>query len=171
MKKVKVAIKDATEAQLRTFGENSLGLQFEATDNLASIRSKVEAAHSKADFDVVEDEKPKTVAASAVKKRPATQDGEPVLVAKTKKQEDEELVRVMISRTEGSGGADDVPLGCNGEIMTVPRGKIVDIPRRYFESLKNSVEFVYDQLEDGKGLNPVPRQVPKFPYQVYVPRA
>jgi hypothetical protein len=169
----KVPIKDATEAQLRAFGESHLGLQFEPTEQLAAIRSKVEAVWTKPEIQLADEKAaPKVAAGTAAKpKRPETQDGQPVLVARTKKHETEPLVRVMIAKTEGAGGADDVPLGCNGEIMTVPRGKIIDIPRRYFESLKNAVKHVYDTTEDGKSLNPVPRQVPEFSYQTYTPSA
>jgi hypothetical protein len=71
----------------------------------------------------------------------------------------------MINITEGNGGSDRVPLGCNGSIMLVDRGVEQDIPLRFFESLKNSVEWRYESLPDG-GINPVPRKVMSYPYQV-----
>ncbi len=171
----KVPIKDATEAQLRAFGESHLGLTFEANDKPAQVRAKVQAAWSKDDIEVADDEKTqKPVAGASPKKpqRPQTQDGKPVLACRTKNAKDQDdLVRVMINKQEGAGGSDDVPLGCNGDIMMVPRGKIVDIPRRYFESLKNAAKNVYDMNEDGKSMNPVPREVADYPYQTFTPHA
>ncbi len=168
----KVLLKEATEAQLRAFGESHLGLTFEATEKLTQIRAKIEAAWNKDHIEVTDDEPKqqanKPASANASKKRPMTQDGKPVLACKTKNPKDQDdLVRVMIQKQEGAGGSEDVPLGCNGDFMTVPRGKIVDIPRRYFESLKNAVKNVYDMAEDGKSMNPTPREVPDYPYQVY----
>jgi hypothetical protein len=169
----KIPIKDATEAQLRAFGESHLGLTFEANDKIDQVRAKVQAAWNKEDIEVAgDDKKAEKPAASAKKQRPDTQDGKPVMACRTKNIKDQDdLVRVMINKQEGAGGSDDVPLGCNGDVMMVPRGKIVDIPRRYFESLKNAVKNVYDMAEDGKSMNPVPREVADYPYQTYTPHA
>lgn len=166
----KVLLKDATVAQLRAFAQNNLGIEIGANEVKTAILTKIQAAYTKDEITVLEAEEVKatTLAGTdlaAHSKAGKSAQGAAVLTAKTANK-DEVMVRVLIQRTDTPGGADDVPLGCNGKIMLVPRGKLVEIPRRYFESLKNSVKHVYDSLEGG-GMNPVPREVPEFPYQVY----
>lgn len=173
MTEKKVLLKDATVAQLRTFAESNLGIEIGANENKAAILAKVQAAWAKEEITVTEAGNDKQPAATrlnatdlaANSKAGKSGSGLAVHTAKTALK-DEDLVRLMIQRTEGPGGADDVPLGCNGKIMLVPRGKIVEIPKRYFESLKNAVKHVHDTLPDGS-MNPVPREVPDFPYQLY----
>ena len=67
---------------------------------------------------------------------------------------------------QDAGGSDDVQVGVNGSVMLVPRGKDVDIPYRYYEALKNAVADKYEMMPDGKSMNPVPRKVPAYPFQV-----
>ena len=44
----------------------------------------------------------------------------------------------------------------------------LEIPERFFESLAHAVTHKFEALEDG-GMNPIPREVPLYPFQVLVP--
>lgn len=165
MTEKKVLLKDATEAQLRDFAQNHLGIEISENEKRASILTKIQAAYTKEDITVTDHDGPADKSTEVKQPKAATSAKTQVQRAKTS-QKGEKMVRLMIQRTEGPGGADDVPLGCNGKVMLVPRGRIVEIPERYYEVLKNAIKHVYDPLPEG-GLNPVPREVPEFPFQVY----
>jgi hypothetical protein len=75
-------------------------------------------------------------------------------------------VRINIGIQEEAGGNEPVAVGVNGKIMLIPRGKDVDIPEPYLEALEHAVTFKYDSLPDGMGINPVPREVQLYPFQI-----
>jgi len=75
-------------------------------------------------------------------------------------------VRINIGIQEEAGGNEPVPVGVNGKIMLIPRGKDVDIPESYLEALQHAVTYKYDSLPDGMGINPVPREVQLYPFQI-----
>ncbi len=62
--------------------------------------------------------------------------------------ENDPKVKVTIAEMEGAGGKRAVPVGVNGVIMLVPRGRPVDIPYRYFMALKCAVKTLHEQDEE-----------------------
>lgn len=150
----KININDATEKQLRWFAEAYCGLAaFPGNTKIETIRSRVAAAWGKDEIIVQDDEENKPMVGY-----------NPHPVLDSQQKPDRKIVRLIIQRTDEAGGDDAVPLGVNGRIMLVPRGKEVDIPAEYFEVLKNAVVHRYESLPDG-GMNPVPRPIQAYPFQ------
>lgn len=150
-----IKLKDATDAQLREFATAHLGMSFGADDKTGTIRAAISAAWGKDEIPVAE-EGPETAKPSA-KKAQRTAGAAPE--GKPKK------VRLIVNATDDDGGDEAIQLGVNGKLMLVPRGEEVEIPYPYYEVLQNAITHRYEQLRDG-GINPVPRKVPLYPYQV-----
>jgi hypothetical protein len=153
-----IPIDEATEEELRTFALDTLGIGIKATAKLETVRARVRQAWDKPEIRV-DDSEPLS------KEVPSKASPQPVTDAQQAPAEG--MVRLILGVTEDAGGADDVQVGVNGKIMLVPRGKEVEIPEPYFESLAHAVTHKYDALPDG-GMNPIPRKVPLYPFQVLV---
>jgi len=149
-----IPISEATEGQLRTFAQETLGIEIKASTGITKVRAAVESAWDR-DIPVMEEAAEVKVAGDA-----------PAPVRASHLPPDEGLVRINIGIQEEAGGNDPVHVGVNGKIMLIPRGKDVDIPERYLEALEHAVTFKYDSLPDGMGINPVPRKVQLYPFQV-----
>ncbi len=151
MKQVKIA--DASEQQLRDFGRDTLGLTLPPNCKIETLKAKIQAAWDK-DYVVVDDaEAPEPINGKS-----------PQPVTDEQQGPEREMVRVFINITDDAGGDEPVPVSVNGKAMLIPRNENCDIPVEYYEVLKNAVQHKYDPLPDG-GLNPVPRLVPKYPFQ------
>ena len=143
-----IPIGEATEAQLRSFARDTLGIEIKATAKFETVRARVETAWNKPEILVDENEpEPKEATAKA-----------------TPKPIEKGMVRLILGVTEEAGGKDPVPVGVNGKVMLIPRGIEVEIPYPYFEALSHAVTHVYDPLKDG-GMELEPRKVPLYPFQ------
>ena len=165
MAKSKIAIADATAAQLRKFAELSLGLPVQASWNKQTTLAAMAAAWN---YDFIEfEEEAAPVAPEAIVLGvdvPANENIEipvtglsPAELAKR----DARLIELLIPLQEDAGGKDMVPLSVNGRALLVPRGVTVKIRRPYFEVLARAVRVTYDQDREG---NMIPRHVPQYPY-------
>lgn len=153
----KIPIGEATEAQLRLFARDTLGIDIKATAKFATVRARVEQAWDKPEITIPDSEPEST------KEVPSQAAPNPVTEEQQKPAKD--MVRLVIGVTEEAGGNSPVEVGVNGKVMLIPRGKEVEIPYSYFEVLKHAVTFKYDPLPDG-GMAPEPRKVPLYPFQV-----
>ena len=73
-------------------------------------------------------------------------------------------IRLILSEGNGAGGASPVPVGVNGKIMLIPRGEEVEIPRTYFNVLKDAISRVtYQEGETGTIKS---RDVASYPFQI-----
>lgn len=146
----KIPIAQASKEQLRTFAETHLGIVMPPDAKTETLRAKVAAAWNKDEIVIQEDapSQPQTGGSRAV----------PASAPNGK-------VKLIIQRTDDAGGDEPVPVGVNGRVMLIPRGEEVEIPKPYFEVLKNAVKHIYEPLKDG-GMNPIPRKVAMYPYQV-----
>ncbi len=158
----KIAIGEATEAQLRKFALENLGLSIKDTAKRATVVSRIQQCWTGSNILVPDDR-----AETGPEPQPAGSEAIPQAVTAEQQAPAEGMVRVILGVTEEAGGKDDVQLGCNGKIMLVPRGKEVEIPERYFESLAHAVQEKFDALPDG-GMDPIPRKVQLYPFQVLV---
>ena len=149
-----IPIGEATEAQLREFAQDTLGIEIKASAKIEQVRAQVEQAWDR-DIPIIE-----------AAPKPTLAGDQPVPVTDTQQDPVEGKVRINIGIQETAGGNDAVPVGVNGRIMLIPRGKDVDIPESYLEALQHAVTFKYDALEDGMGINPVPRKVQLYPFQI-----
>lgn len=156
----KIALADASEAQLRAFAETHLGITLPGNAKIETLRAKVSQAWGKDEI-VVDDtptEEERTERSAPPRPRPSAQTPG--------------SVRLIIQRSGDDATIDErVQLSVNGQMMLVPRGEPVWLSAPYFEVLEHAVKFVYDPVKDG-GIS-VPRQVPRYAYQVLerVPRA
>lgn len=151
----KIPIDEATEDQLRNFGRDTLGLTLPPNCKPETLRSKIAAAWDK-DFISLPVDTPDNQAVPA--------GSAPLPVTDEQAPPKPGYKRIHISVTEDAAGNEPVPVGVNGKVMLIPRGKDVDIPDAYFEVLNNAVTWKYDPLPDG-GINPKPREVRVYPIQ------
>ena len=156
-----IPIGEATEAQLRLFALNSLGITIKETAKIETVRARVQAAWDKPEIPVTESEPESVQPGSEATPQPVTE---------AQQAPTDGMVRLIIGVTEEAGGSDPVQVACNGKVMLVTRGVEVEIPEHFFESLAHAVMDKYDTMEDG-GMNPVPRKVQLYPFQVLVPTA
>lgn len=74
--------------------------------------------------------------------------------------EKRKMVTIMISVQElpGSEGKEPVPVGVNGKVMLIERGKPQTVPVEYVEALRNAVKLSPIVDDNGKliGMTPVP---------------
>lgn len=157
-----VPIADATSQQLRLFALNTLGITISPSAKETTVRARVEAAWDKPDIPIgvvapVDGESPQDLKAAS--------DAVPQAVTDEQQPPAPGMVRLILGLTEDAGGDRPVEVGVNGKIMLIPRGEEVDIPESYFEVLEHAVTHKYDSLPDG-GMNPIPRKVPLYPFQV-----
>jgi len=147
---------EATEEQLRKFASETLGIDIKESAKIETVRARIKACWNQPDIPVLDGDSVAPGLIPAAPAQPVTPEQQPP---------SEDMVRLTIGVTEDAGGADDVDLAVNGKVMRVPRGRSVEIPNRFFEALFRSVTFMYDPIKDG-GINPEPRKVPLYPYQV-----
>lgn len=150
-----VPLKEATAEQMRTFAKNSLGMAFPANTKEETMRAKIASAWAKPEIPVASADADDADALPPSPPRPVTAE---------QQKPGKKMVRIIIAQTEEPGGADPVPVGVNGSVMIIPRGKEVDIPLAYFEVLKNAVQDRYVTDEEGNILAE-PRKVPAYPWQ------
>lgn len=155
----KIADPNTTPAELRAFGKNYLGLDLPPNCNRETLVSRISAAWEK-DHIIVDD-------AKAPDDTVAPEGGAPppVLDSQTPPAEGDDLVRIRINITDTPGGNEPVPVSVNGRAMLIPRDKDVEVPSKYVEALEHAVEHRYEPADDGNGLKPEPRLVPKYPFQ------
>jgi hypothetical protein len=153
-----VPIDKASVKQLRAFAQNHLGMDPHPSSNRETVLALIKAAWDKPDIILPNEDAPEAV-------QPAEKVVAPAVVAQAEKNKVEKTVTVFINVTEESGGSDPIPVGVNGRIMLIERGKNQVIPESYFEVLMHAVEHRYEPMQDGRGMNPIPKQVPKFPLQ------
>ena len=153
-----ILIDEATEAQLRSFAIDTLGFTINATAKIETVRARIQQAWNKREIPVEDSAPEPAQAETKAGPQPVTDEQKPLA---------DGMVRLVLQVTEEAGGADDVQVGVNGKVMLVPRGKTVEIPEAYFESLAHAVTHKYDALPDG-GMSPTPRKVPLYPFQVLV---
>lgn len=146
---MKIKLSEAKGYQVRKFAIEVLGLDVKPADSLQSIKAKIAAVWDGDEIEIGEEEAP--LRHISMKSDAVDESGK-------------QMVKVIIQKTSMPGGSDPVWLAVNGRGQWVPRGEAVEISAPYFEVLENAKEDVYDRLPDG-GINPVPRQVPVYPYQ------
>lgn len=147
--KVPVPFATANRAQLYAFATVGMGLEVAHNIGEANLRAKIlEAGFTGEEIEVADE----LLVTTAKQLTPAD-------VAKRK------TVRIMIPLQEGvPGGMDAVPVGVNGKVARIMRGKEVDVPVEYVEALKNAVKVIYDRDEHSRPINP--REVPIYPFSI-----
>lgn len=153
----KIPIREATEKELREFATGTLGISIKATAKLETVRARINAAWDKDEITVADAEPEKESEDRAIPQAPTP-------ITEAQKPPAEDMVRLIIHVTEEAGGSDPIQLGVNGKIMLVPRGKEVEIPKRFYEVLCHAITHKYESMPDG-GMDPIPREVSLYPFQ------
>lgn len=158
----RVLLSEATSDQLRAFAELSLGLSVPAKATTPVLIALIGTTGYNQETIPVLGTQPKQPG----KLRPVAPRSAPE--ATQIAPDGQEIVYIMISRTEEPGGDRPVELGVNGSIMLVPRGARVPVPKPYVEVLEHAEKHVYEPAFDSQGrlagMNPIPRKVPAYPW-------
>jgi hypothetical protein len=155
-----VPLADATLAQLRAFALTHLQLDVPKTANRDMLIGKISQAWDKPEIPVAAE----TLEAKPEGKAPRPANKKQADPTDTDSKKDP-MIRIYINISETKGGSDPIPVGVNGRVMLVPRGKEIDVPSRYVHALKNAKTLVYGNDEKGR-FDPTPREVPAYPFQV-----
>lgn len=75
-----------------------------------------------------------------------------------------EKMTILIAVQDGPGGSEPVPVGVNGQIMVIPRGKPVDVPKAYVHALSNANRAHWETNSNGE-LTTM-RFVPTHPFSI-----
>jgi hypothetical protein len=164
MKRVPMA--EATEAQLREFAQNVLGLAIDHKTKGDKRRAAIGRAWPNQDHILVADTAPPAEAPA-----PAL-DINHTAVPATKAMVDrtsglDPKVKINISREAGPGGDRAVPVSVNGVAMVIPRGEDVTVPYRFYLALRNAITTLVEQ--DPNTLEEFRRDTPSYPFQVVGP--
>jgi hypothetical protein len=74
-------------------------------------------------------------------------------------------VTITLQRDSSVGGKDMLPVGVNGKVMLLPRGKPISIPRAYYEVLRNANILEY-ALDEQSGIGEA-TEVPAHSFSVH----
>lgn len=175
MKKT-VPVADATPAQLREFGNSTLGLSLAPT----STRALILAKFAEVGFDKPEIEVEDTAAVLSAKVAVANAASEAAakIAAAVDPKAAEEAARaardvqtyeIMIDVVDEPGGNRPVPVGPNGNMMLIPRGRPVTVRHPYVEVLMNAKRNVGEQQYDestGRPTQIIYREVSAYPWRI-----
>lgn len=162
---MKLSIEEATKAQLVQFAGDYLGIELSIADKKETMLAKIKTAWAKPEIMVddveVDDDVSETQAqrAEAAPPPPATQEQKTLEESKANPK----TVTIMIQTEKGPGGEAGVPVGVNGKVMLIPRGKNVEVPYSYYEVLLHAERLEYEMDESGNHMNPIPRKIPAYP--------
>lgn len=146
----KIAIAEATEAQLRRFASDTLGLDVARISKIETLRAKVREAHGHDEIMAADAPEPEALQDAASPARAG------------KRAAASGKVKILIAATDEKGGDEPIPVGVNGSVMLVPRGAPVEIPAAHYRVLASAVTDRYE-TDDAGNIKPDPRRVPRFP--------
>lgn len=173
----KVALSNASLPQLRDHASITLGLDVGGLTTRPQFLARIsEATGVEPPYDgVMIDVFDQPVAAGGRVRdvpKPIPSAGEPPAAAPESGARAAKRV-ILIAKEKGPGGSDPVPVGVNGSIMLIPRGRKVEVPEPYVEVLRNAVQHIYDVAMDASGLvvglKGDPEQVPLYPVHEFGP--
>lgn len=160
-----VKLSEATPAELRDYGRLYLGLAFDDNTPAEKMLTEISKAIQTDKIIVPADPAPRARAQAIKPPRVMTPDAADVGAAPG-----QEKVLIRIMATRDPGGDQPVPVGVNGSVMLIPRNRDVEIPRAFYEVLRNAVEFQYDPDIDAQGrvvgVKSPPREVPAYPFSL-----
>ncbi len=155
MERIKIA--DATPAQLREFGANTLGLELHGRETGAMMAAKfAEVGYNVDDIGL---QAPAVVPSGGP-------NGEVAFNTRVRADGVKEIL-INIHVQDKAGGDEKVKVGVNGRLMLIERGVQSWVPESYVEVLNNAVEYVYDEYQGGSGnLGGLgkPRKVLSYPF-------
>lgn len=162
-----VKLSEASRDEMLVFAQQNLGIDLPRNISADQCRAKIKAAWDKDTFPVtvtVGDaaEAPEAPAPFAAPAPPAADNDAERLVSAGGGRDP--VVMLILYESERPGGKRDVFVGVNGIGMTIPRGRKVPVPYRYYHIIANAVEDVVTEDEETHEL--ITNQVPRYPHQV-----
>lgn len=163
MKPITVKWDDATLTELKMFAAQVLGMMSMPNIGESTIRAKIRAAYQGDTLTIMVQDAvaPDDAPQSAPLAPPKPSTGKAL---RGSTAEHDPKVMITIAEMEGAGGKRAVPVGVNGVIMLVPRGKPVDIPYRYYMALTCAVKTIHEQDELTQDI--IETHVPAYPMSV-----
>ncbi len=149
-----IALRDADLEELFYFANTVLQLNVPRTTKEDNLRGKIMMAHE-GDITV-----PVDMSASA----PAEVRSTTTSPLKQGSSKGVPKVMLNIAVAEGDGGDRPVPVGVNGSIMLVPRGKDVEVPWPYYLALKAAVKTIHAQDTNTGDMES--HDTPSYPFSV-----
>lgn len=175
-----IAIAEASPAELTAYATLTLGLEVKPNTPLPALRAMIARTMPGTDIIVIpaaEDDADATAAPLLDAGRGAA----PLAIAGAASRLEliqqkagtvsasgryDPLVTVLVYEGQEDGGKRPVPVGVNGTIILVPRGKPVQLPYRYYEALKNAERVTYSEGADGELLE---HKMAAYPFQTIQP--
>ena len=158
---------EATMDELKTFATAVLGMTVNYNIGEDTLRAKIRPAFVGDSITIMVkvQEKPADAPAPAPEApkvgNEAPKVGKPLRGSSAEK---DPKVTITIVEGEGTGGKRPVPVGVNGVLMLIPRGKPVDIPYRYYAALQLAIKTVHEQDEATQEI--ISTDVPSYPFSV-----
>ncbi len=163
MKQKTVPWDEATLHELKMFAAQVLGMSVNHNVGESTLRSKIRQAYPGDDITFMVLDGIEEAQASDAPAQPSETPNDGKALRGTSAAGDPK-VKITIAEVEGAGGKRPVPVGVNGVIMLVPRGKPVDIPYRYYEALSHAEKTTYEQ--DPETDEVISSDVPSYPMSV-----
>lgn len=163
--RITVSVQEARPEQLREFLTVVKGVECTGKENSAALKTMLQGVGWMEDFITVADTRTLSGMPNdgtpQIQRRPAS----PERLNENKEVIHE--VRIQLQTTDKEGGDQPVPVGLNGMVMLVPRGRPVWVREEYVEILKASTELVYPEYDQEKNLLGglgEPREVMSYPF-------
>ncbi len=164
MKQKTVPWDEATLLELKMFAAQVLGMSAHPNIGEATLRAKIRQAYNGDEITIMVDESgPKDASQADTPAAPSETPNDGKALRGTSAANDPK-VKITIAEVEGAGGKRPVPVGVNGVVMLVPRGRPVDIPYRYYEVMRHAIKRTYEQDETTHEV--ISSDVPSYPMSV-----
>lgn len=151
-KTVKVA--NATKIELEKIAV-VLGVEAKDGEHHNQLRSRVAQALGGADEFLLQ-----------VDEAPVAQVTAPLLKGEALPGVGKRKISILIAASTEKGGERPIPVGVNGSVMWIPRGKKVDVPEPYVKVLRDAVQLHYEVDKDGQIVGE-PREVQAYPFSEF----
>lgn len=171
-KTVKIPQADASTEQLRIYAGTILGIPLHLSDTRDILVAKILVVDDSGMIPVeVDDDPPQTLGARKLEiggKKPNPYAAPPITDARSRASglayNTDPHVVLVIAKEEKEGGDEPVPVSHNGAAMWIPRGQLVEVPYRYYDTLMKAVKMIYTQIDAAGTLQG--REVPAYPVDV-----
>ncbi|MBF0136135.1 MAG: hypothetical protein H7833_05765 [Magnetococcus sp. DMHC-1] len=140
MGKIKVVLAEASRSQMQEFARDLLGINLPRNLGAETMRERIRQAGFE-EIDVKEEQ--------SEEKNDLENNVEG------------DAMRIHLQRSDGKGGDRPVPVAVNGSLMLIPRGKPVQVPRKFVEALQNARTTHFEQDENGEFH---PRETLSYPF-------
>lgn len=173
-KTVKIPQADASTEQLRWYAGTLLGIPLQLSDTREILVAKILVIDDSGSVCIeMDDESPHALGARKIEiggKKPSVSPYAPPPLTDVRSRSSGQAyntdphVIMVIAKEEKEGGDEPVAVSHNGSAMWIPRGQLVEIPYRFYDTLMKAVKTIYTQIDAAGTLQG--REVPAYPVDV-----